>query len=146
MGLLLNRPSKLAYSTFFKSQNMTFAGNGHSMVHQGGPVQTDRAFLLHDSHHKGPETENIIGELSLSYSLESLKMLADDPPPHLRIFLGYSGWGPGQLAKEITTGAWLLGRANRRLVFDIPPERVWEAALREMGIEPVQLIHSGAVH
>ena len=147
MGLMINRPSKLPYSTFFKSQNMAFKGpSGGAVVNQGGPVQTDRAFLLHESQHKGPETESVVGDLCLSYSLESLRLIAATPPPHLRIYLGYAGWGPGQLAEEVTAGAWLVGRPNRQLVFDVPPDRVWESALRDMGIEPVQLMHSGAVH
>lgn len=146
MGLILNKPSSLAYSTFFKSQSMRYKGDQKALVYQGGPVQTDRAFLLHDSDHDGPETEHVLDRVRLSYSLESLRMLADDPPKHLRIFLGYAGWGPGQLAKEVTAGAWLLSTAEPDLVFNTPPSKVWEAALRDMGIDPVQLVHSGAVH
>jgi putative transcriptional regulator len=82
----------------------------------------------------------------LSCSLESLRLLAEHPPDRYRIFLGYAGWGPGQLADELTAGAWLLGQPNERLLFDAAVEDVWEGALREMGIDPMQLMHSGAVH
>jgi putative transcriptional regulator len=146
MGLLLNRPTDLDVGDFCESQKMRWAGDRSGLVFQGGPVQTERAFILHDSDHKGPETETVMEEVRLSYSLESLKMLADNPPRRYRIFLGYSGWGAGQLAEEISSGAWLFGQANSQLIFDAPADRIWEVALREMGIDPVQLMHSGAVH
>jgi putative transcriptional regulator len=146
MGLVLNRPTDLDINAFCESQEMKWAGDSSGFVFQGGPVQTERAFILHASEHEGPETEEVLGQVRLSYSLESLKLLADQPPNKLRIFLGYAGWGPGQLAEELTAGAWLLGQANEALIFDPRTESVWEQALREMGIDPVQLMHSGAVH
>lgn len=146
MGLIINRPSNLDLKSFCSTQNMRFAGDGSGLVYQGGPVQTDRAFILHASDQEGPETEHVFGSTRLSYSLESLKLIADDPPKRLRIFLGYAGWGPGQLAREVTAGAWLLAPPNERLVFEVPVDRLWDAALRDMGIDPVLLMHSGAVH
>lgn len=146
MGLLVNREADLDMKQFCATQNMSFRGNGRAKVHQGGPVQTDRAFLLHVSDHQGPETEHVQGNMRLSYSLESLQLLLKEPPERLRVYLGYAGWGPGQLAQELTAGAWLLAPASEKLVFDVPAEKTWEAALREMGIDPVQLMHSGAMH
>ena len=146
MGLLINRPSSLPMGAFCASQSMDYRGDTSALVHQGGPVQTDRAFILHASVHEGPETESVMENIRLSYSLESLRLLADDPPEHLRVFLGYAGWGPGQLAEEISAGAWLVSNPNERLVFDIPADVMWETALRDLGIEPVQLMHSGSVH
>ena len=146
MGLLLNRPSSLLMGAFCTSQNMTYHGDTQSLVYQGGPVQTDRAFILHASEHQGPETERVTDTVRLSYSLESLRLLADDPPAHLRVFLGYTGWGPGQLASEISAGAWLVHSPSDRLVFNVTAESVWETALGELGIQPVQLMHSGAIH
>jgi len=146
MGLLINRPTDLDVKDFCESQNMKWAGDGSGLIYQGGPVQTERAFILHASEHKGPETEPVFDGVNLSYSLESLKLLADEPPSRYRIFLGYAGWGPGQLAEELTTGAWLLGQPNPKLIFDAAVADIWETALREKGIDPVQLMHSGAVH
>jgi putative transcriptional regulator len=146
MGLIINKASSLPMGAFCASQNMEYRGDTSALVHQGGPVQTDRAFILHASGHEGPETEIITDDIRLSYSLESLKILADDPPKHLRVFLGYAGWGPGQLADEVSGGAWLLSPPNEHLVFETEATRMWETALREIGIEPVQLMHSGALH
>jgi putative transcriptional regulator len=146
MGLVINRPTELAIGDFCASQNMNWGETNAGVVFQGGPVQTERAFILHASEHQGPETEAVMDGIRLSYSLESLRLLADQPPRHYRIFLGYAGWGPGQLAEELTAGAWLLGQPNGRLIFEAPVEDVWEAALGDMGIDPMQLMHSSAVH
>ncbi len=146
MGLILNRPTDLNVRSFCESQNMRWAGDGTGNVFQGGPVQQERAFILHASDHQGPETESVLADVRLSYSLESLKLLADKPPNRVRIYLGYAGWGPGQLAEELTAGAWLLGSPSDKLIFETAPDQVWEQALSEMGIDPVQLMHSGALH
>ncbi|MBI5507549.1 MAG: YqgE/AlgH family protein [Deltaproteobacteria bacterium] len=146
MGLVINRPSNLDMGTFCASQNMSFKGDTSRLIYHGGPVQTDRAFILHSSQHEGPETEKVLNGIRLSYSLESLRLLVDDPPDRMRIYLGYAGWGPDQLAEEITQGAWLVTPPTDRLVFGAGAEEIWEAALREMGIDPGQLMHSGAVH
>jgi putative transcriptional regulator len=146
MGLLINRASDLDVGTFCGSQDMEFKGDPGRLVYQGGPVQTDRAFILHASAHEGPETEEVLGDLRLSYSLETLRLLVEDPPDRLRIYLGYAGWGSGQLAEEITQGAWLVATARSRFVFAPEVDQVWEQVLRDMGIDPVALMHSGAVH
>jgi len=146
MGIVINRPSNLDIGTFCASQNMTFKGDATGLIYQGGPVQTDRAFILHASDHEGPETEKVLNGIRLSYSLESLRLLVEEPPERMRIYLGYAGWGPGQLADEISQGAWLMTSPVERLVFTDGIDKIWEAALREMGIDPGQLMHSGAVH
>jgi putative transcriptional regulator len=146
MGLVINRPTELDMGEFCASQNLTFAGDPSTVIHQGGPVQTDRAFILHISDHEGPETEQVVDGLKLSYSLESLRMLTDEPPTALQIYLGYAGWAPGQLAEEVTSGAWLVATPSKALIFSPDSGAIWELALRELGIDPVQLMHSGAVH
>ena len=146
MGIVVNRPLELNVGEFCESQSMSFSGDDEEPIFQGGPVQTDRAFILHDSSQEGPETEVVMDDVRLSYSLESLGILAEDPPSRLRIFLGYAGWGEGQLADEVTAGSWLVCAATPKLIFDVGPEEVWEESLRDMGIEPAQLMHSGAVH
>ena len=146
MGLLINRPTDVELGDFCNSQQMEFKGNRSGLVYNGGPVQKDRAFILHASEHQGPETELIVESTRMSYSLESLRSLAEDPPNRLRIFLGYAGWGAEQLAQEVTSGAWLTAPATEKLIFDIAFDQVWEAALRDLGIDPIQLMHSGAIH
>jgi putative transcriptional regulator len=146
MGLVINRSSDLSMGAFCTSQGLAYRGDTNQVVYIGGPVQNDRAFLLHTPGPTGPETETIFDDVRLSYSVETLKMLVERPPEDVRVYMGYSGWGPGQLAHEVTEGAWLLGPPATDLVFKVPPQQIWEVALRRMGIEPAQLMHSGAVH
>ena len=146
MGIVVNRPIELEIGEFCASQDMTFHGDPTQAIYQGGPVQTDRAFILHESGQEGPETETVMDDVRLSYSLESLSLLVKEPPNNLRVFLGYAGWGEGQLAEEVTSGAWLVGNGSSDLIFNAEPDSIWELALRQMGIDPLQLMHSGAVH
>ncbi|MCK5688948.1 YqgE/AlgH family protein [Myxococcota bacterium] len=146
MGLLLNRDTDLNLFDFFDSQDMDYKGDGSALIRSGGPVQTDRAFLLHASGHEGPETEDVFENTRLSYSLESLGLLVAAPPARWQIYLGYSGWGPDQLAEEVMLGAWMLAPADEKYIYDVPPTKVWEGVLADMGIDPLQLIHSGALN
>jgi putative transcriptional regulator len=57
----------------------------------------------------------------------------------VRLLLGYSGWGPGQLATEMARGAWLHTAADPRLVFETPPDEMWDAAMRSLGVDPGDL-------
>ena len=146
MGIVINRPTDLAVHEFCSSQDMVFHGDGQDTVLNGGPVQPERAFLVHQSAHEGPETQCIKGDTRFSYSLETLEMVSASPPEKLRVYLGYASWGPDQLAEEITAGAWLLSTICDDLIFDIPREQIWDATLRRMGIESIQLMHSGELH
>ncbi len=78
--------------------------------------------------------------LYLSTSPDLLRrVLEPDPPPRTRLIVGYSGWGPGQLEAELEESAWLLSDVDRDLIFDTPPERMWEAAIRRLGADPAAL-------
>jgi putative transcriptional regulator len=68
------------------------------------------------------------------------------PPPHLRLLLGYAGWGPGQLESELAEGAWLLAPVSHEVVFDVEASRMWEHVLRGMGIEPATLVATRGIH
>ena len=146
MGLLINRFVDINLGEFFASHNIRFCGDPSLQVCQGGPVEPERAFILHSSSHEGPETEAVLGDVRLSYSLESLELLAENPPERFRFYLGYAGWGPGQLADEVTSGAWLVTEPSENLLFDTPMDDIWEHALNELGIDPMQLMFSGSIH
>jgi putative transcriptional regulator len=64
----------------------------------------------------------------------------------VRLFLGYAGWGPGQLEGEMAEGVWLTAPASREAIFDVAPESMWEYVVRSLGIDPVTLILTPGVH
>jgi putative transcriptional regulator len=87
----------------------------------------------------GRETIEITSTISLSTSPDRLRAIANQPPRNVRLLLGYSGWGPGQLAAEMARGAWLHTAADPRLVFETPPDQMWDAAMRSLGVDPGDL-------
>ena len=85
--------------------------------------------------------------LYLSTSPDLLRRLLEpQPPPQARLMIGYSGWGPGQLEAELEQSAWLMSDVDRDLMFNTPPERMWEAAIRRLGADPAALQMSRGVH
>ena len=89
----------------------------------------------------------IASGLSLSASPDLLRRLLEpNPPPRTRLIVGYSGWGPGQLEAELAESAWLLSDVDCDLIFNTPPERMWEAAIRRLGADPATLQMSRGVH
>ena len=146
MGLVLNRPTTLSMATFCVSQKMPCKKNPMDLIFQGGPVHTDRAFILHASSHKGPETEPVFEDIQLSYSLESLTLLTETPPELMRVFLGYAGWGADQLSEEIAEGSWLVTEPTSDFIFKMKHDALWNGVLESMGVHPMQLVHSGKMH
>ncbi len=146
MGLVISRATDLTIGAFCGSQGLAYRGDGEQAVNIGGPVQTERAFILHSPGPEGPKTEEILEGVNISYSQESLRLLSETPAEHVRIYLGYAGWASGQLADEISEGAWLVHEASAALVFAQAEIDPWQAALEEMGIDPAQLMHSSEMH
>lgn len=78
--------------------------------------------------------------------MDVFRDIAEAPPKLLRFFLGYSGWGPGQLEFEIAQGAWLSAEATPETIFDVPAEEMWDHVVRGMGIAPSSLVATAGVH
>jgi putative transcriptional regulator len=115
----------------------------------GGPVEPQRSWILVGGEPDDPEVPSIriADDLYLSTSPLLLRRLLDpEPPPMTRLIVGYSGWGPGQLEMELEESAWLMSDIDRDLVFNTPPDKVWEAAIRRLGADPAALQMSRGVH
>lgn len=114
----------------------------------GGPVEPERSWILVG----GDEDADLPGMrvadgLSLSTSPDLLRRLLEpDPPANARLIAGYAGWGPGQLEAELNASAWLIGEIDRELIFNTPPDRMWETAIRRLGADPAALQMSRGVH
>lgn len=106
----------------------------------GGPVQPERGFILHRKPSRWESTVQLEADLSLTVSIDFLQSAAqglvfDD----FQIFLGYSGWGAGQLEEEIKQNAWLFAEVDTQLIFDTPIDERWQVAFDSMGIDPARL-------
>lgn len=107
----------------------------------GGPVDTNRGFVLHSTDYKSEETTLAVrDEIGLTATLDVLRaILAGQGPARSLLALGYAGWSPGQLESEIQANGWLHCSADPDLVFDAPINDKYELALASMGIDPSQL-------
>lgn len=145
MGIVVNRPAPLKLADVAQAQGLgTGAGYEDAYVFVGGPVEPERGFVLHDRPDM-PEAMAIAEGLYVSGSVDSLKLLFAGRPEHFRLCLGYAGWGPGQLERELSEGAWLTASPARRHVLETPPPQVWDAVIREMGFDPAMLLHGGGL-
>ena len=99
----------------------------------GGPVQPTALSFLHADNFI-PDA-NIFPNLSLGHSLDDLVEIGESfsPAKKVKMFAGYAGWSPGQLENEIKRKAWLTFPASLELVFDTPPEQLWQKILKSKG-------------
>ena len=114
-------------------------------VYFGGPVEHGRGFVLHSAEYRSELSTVDAGEdLAMTATIDILEDIgADQGPEQVLITLGYAGWGPGQLEREIAANGWLLAKVNSDIIFNKPDAQKWSAALGELGINPAILSSSG---
>lgn len=125
-GLVLNRPLERPLSQVLDSVGPRWA---HVPLHVGGPVQTNLLQFVVAGDAPG---RPLAPGLCVGAGLEDLEQSQADPRG-VRAFLGYAGWGGGQLERETSEGSWIVRPAHARHVFDIPTGRLWSTVLRELG-------------
>lgn len=147
LGLVINRPTDLTLSGLFEriDLKLEIQPAGETPVFFGGPVQTDRGFVLHAP--AGDYSSSIkLGDLALTTSRDVLQAVADGHgPARILVTLGYAGWGAGQLETEMAQNAWLNVGADANIIFEVPPQDRYPAALKLLGVDPVMLA-GGAGH
>jgi putative transcriptional regulator len=114
----------------------------------GGPVEPQRTWvLMSDADGPDDEQHEVAPGVILSASRAlALKLLQSPPRSRSRIVIGYAGWGPGQLDQEIAASAWLTMPVDPALIFNVPPDQMWEAAIRRFGTDPSAFQTSTGVH
>jgi len=146
-GLVINRQMTEPAWTMLETRP-PIEVNRQARLWLGGPVDPQRAWVLM-ADPQGPEAEQreiapgVI--LSASHAL-ALEMLQAPPSSRARVVVGYAGWGPGQLDKEIAASGWLTLDVEPALIFGVPPEEMWETAIRRLGADPAALQTSPGVH
>jgi len=147
IGLVLNRGTEVSMHTLCDSIDLVWNGSGEALVDWGGPVQPDHGWVLLGGGDEFPlESEVVTSGIRYSRSQDVLREAAEHPPERLRVFLGYAGWGPGQLESEIASGSWLVVPVADYLVFETEPESLWTAAVRSLGIEPATLVATQGIN
>ncbi len=143
LGLVINKPSDINLQGLFDKVALPLRRNDltESLVFQGGPVQTERGFVLHECMLEGAETVyastmTIPGGLEMTTSKDVLEALSTGAGPRkVFVSLGYSAWGEGQLESEIYDNSWLTVEADLSLIFDTPVEQRYDKALMLLGLQ-----------
>jgi putative transcriptional regulator len=138
LGIIINRPLQMRLVDVFEQLKMPTAPgiSGEQPVLQGGPVQTDRGFVVHHVGGRWEHTRQISSRIQVTTSPDILNAMALGTGPHTALVaLGYAGWGAGQLESELAQNAWLTAPCDERILFDTPYEQRWRAAGRLLGID-----------
>lgn len=138
MGIVVNRPISLNLSELFAQINMplTQPELEDMPVHFGGPVQTDRGFVLHNAGGQWQSTLKVNDKVELTTSKDILQAVGEGAgPSNLLITLGYAGWSEGQLEQELAANAWLSVPATEHILFDLPAEEKLAAAMALLGVD-----------
>ena len=143
LGLIINKPSDINLKGLFDKVELPLRREDltDALVFHGGPVQTERGFVLHESMMPGKEsvyasTMSIPGGLEMTTSKDVLEALSTGAGPR-RVFvsLGYSAWGEGQLESEISDNSWLTVPADMGVIFDTPADERYEKAMLLLGLQ-----------
>ena len=155
LGLIINKPTDISLEGLFEKVDLTLgrADLTRQPVFLGGPVQTERGFVLHDpmSSPSGSDddaeeeppyasTMRIPGGLEMTTSKDVLEAIANGAGPRrVLVTLGYASWGEGQLESELGENAWLTVDADPQVIFDTPAEDRYNKALGLLGLQPWML-------
>ena len=147
LGLVINKPSDMTLKSLFDKVDLPLRREDLSLVpvFQGGPVHTERGFVLHESLKPEDDTSNesiyastmtIPGGLEMTTSRDVLEALSTGAGPRrVLISLGYAAWGQGQLESEIAENSWLTVQADPLVIFDTPIDQRYDRALSLLGLQ-----------
>lgn len=138
LGVIVNRPIDMTLRDLFEKVEIDLEAHdiGDLPIYFGGPVQTDRGFVLHRPGGEWHSSLKVDEDIALTSSKDILHALGSTgQPADVLITLGYAGWSAGQLEDELAQNAWLTVPADHRVIFELPPEERLDAAVRLLGID-----------
>lgn len=150
LGVVINKPTDMSMDVLFDRINLRLEikpDTPESMplmfrrpVMFGGPVQIERGFVLHSPTEKFSSTLPVTPEVALTTSKDILEAVAlGNGPDQVFISLGCAGWSAGQLEQELGNNGWLTVQADPSIIFDLPVEERFTAALALLGVDPIML-------
>ncbi len=142
LGLVVNRPIDMTLQALFERLSMDLRDTAvaGAPIYFGGPVQTDRGFVLHMPAGNWQTTLRVGEAIGLTTSKDILEAVGrGEGPARLLVTLGYAGWSPGQLEHEITQNAWLTVEASDDILFETPAEERLPAAMELLGLDYARL-------
>jgi len=145
LGLVVNRPIDMTLQALFERLSLTLKHKDLSdaPIYFGGPVQTDRGFVLHEPAGNWQSTLRVRDAIGLTTSKDILEAVGrGEGPQKILVTLGYAGWSAGQLEHELGQNAWLTVEAKDAILFDLPSEERLPAAMELLGVDYARLADS----
>ena len=151
LGLIINKPTDLSLKGLLDKVDLSLRRDdlADAPVFLGGPVQTDRGFVLHDPTRSADapadesaysSTMHVPGGLDMTTSKDVLEALSTGAGPRrVLVTLGYASWGEGQLESELAENSWLTVGADVSLIFDTPVDQRYDSALELLGLQAWRL-------
>ena len=148
LGIVINQPTEIRLGELLDHLEIPteLDAVANMTVYNGGPVEMERGFVLHQPVGEWEGSLQITERLALTTSSDILRAMAEGRgPERALVALGYAGWGAGQLEQEMADNAWLTSPAEPDIIFDTPPDQRWRAAAEQLGID-LDLLTGGAGH
>ena len=142
LGLVVNRPIDLTLKALFERLSLQLSDrkSADAPIYFGGPVQTDRGFVLHAPTGDWQSTLRVRDLIGLTTSKDILEAVGrGEGPERMLVTLGYAGWSPGQLEHELSQNAWLTVEARDGIIFETPAEERLPAAMELLGVDYARL-------
>lgn len=147
MGIVINHPADLTFADLCEQLEIEITDTDTATypIFYGGPVETERGFILHSPVGEWQSTHTITKDIGLTMSQDIIQAIAEGynsdskPPEHFIITLGYAGWSEDQIEDEISENIWLNVPASNNILFHTPVEQRWTAAAASLGINLQQL-------
>lgn len=143
MGIVINHPLNVTVAELLQQLQIEFDHKSKvasSAVCAGGPIQSDRGFVLHSPKDGYSSSLVLNNGLMVTTSKDILTDLTTaEAPDKFLLALGYAGWTPGQLEQEIADNSWLVIPADNDIIFELSHAEKWNSATAKMGIKPWQL-------
>lgn len=145
LGVVINKPTDMTMQVLFERIDLEPAPNlAPAIVDEpimfGGPVQDDRGFVLHTPGARYSSSLTVTDDVAFTTSIDVLEAVARGAgPDRMLVSIGYSGWSPGQLEDEISRNGWLTVGADAHILFEVPVEERYFAAMKLLGFDPLML-------
>jgi putative transcriptional regulator len=145
LGVVINKPTDMTMDVLFDRIDLKVTDTLRPNVVDepimfGGPVQDDRGFVLHSPGGRYSSSLSVTDDVAFTTSIDVLEAVANGTgPQRMLVSIGYAGWSPGQLEEEIARNGWLTVGADARVLFDLPIEERYTAAIKLLGIDPMML-------
>ena len=136
MGLIINHPTPHSLAEVLEGADIPVPDIELPPIYLGGPVEMEAGFILFTGELECPHFIQVVQNIRLSSDVEILRGISNGKVPENYLFaLGYAGWAPGQLEKELGDDGWLTLPGDEEVIFDTPDEQKWEKAALRLGID-----------